>query len=555
MPDLTARKTHSAIQGSLLVAVTLLAYAPIYGGGFVWDDAAHLLDNVVLQEGGLYRAWLAPDHGVYYPMASLSYWIDHQLWGLSPKGFHATNVLIHALSSLLVWRILLRLGVPGAWLAAMLFALHPVNVESAAWITQRKNTLCLFFYAASIFLYLRGRDGDGPRALTQGAAITSFLLSMLSKGAGAALPVILLLLGWFRRGRIDRKDFFNSLPFFAVAVVMSVLEISFQYGDAIGGGTPRPEGFFSRLAGAGWVAGFYLVKALLPVQLSFVYPRWDIDPSDILAWLPNVGFALALIIAWRVRDRIGRGPLTALLYFLLGLAPVIGFFEFYYMTYSLVGDHYQYIALPGIMALVTGGGAYLLGQAKSHGMPPLLGQRLAIASGTLIAALFFTGTLQRSAIFADSETLWLDAIAKNPSGYLPRYNLGLELQQRGEYERAAGQYQALLETYPDSAEVHNNLGGVMLRLRRADQARSHFEHVIHFEPDHTEALNNLGNALEQLSRLDDAVEAYALAIQTAPDLIAPRLNLARVLQKLGRTEEAKRERKNIRRLRAQSPAG
>ncbi|MCH2185255.1 tetratricopeptide repeat protein, partial [Myxococcota bacterium] len=168
--------------------------------------------------------------------------------------------------------------------------------------------------------------------------------------------------------------------------------------------------------------------------------------------------------------------------------------------------------------------------------------------------LFFTGTLQRSAVFADSETLWLDAIAKNPSGYLPRYNLGLELQKRGEYERAAGQYQALLKTYPDSAEVHNNLGGVLLRLRRADQARSHFEHVIDFEPEHTEALNNLGNALEQLGRLDDAVEAYGLAIQTDPDLIAPRLNLARVLQKLGRAKEAKRERENIRRLRAQSPA-
>ncbi|MDG2051679.1 MAG: tetratricopeptide repeat protein [Myxococcota bacterium] len=552
MPDLTVRKIHPVIQGSLLLALTLLAYAPIYGGGFVWDDDAHLLNNVVLQEHGLYRAWLAPDHGVYYPMASLSYWIDHRLWGLSPKGFHATNVLIHALSSLLIWRILLRLRIPGAWLAALLFALHPVNVESAAWITQRKNTLCLFFYATSILLYLRDREGDGPTTLTRGAAITSFLLSMLSKGAGAALPAVLLLLGWFRRGRIEHKDFINSLPFFAVAAVMSGLEISFQYGDAIAAGTPRPEGFFSRLAGAGWVAGFYLFKALLPVQLSFVYPRWDINPSDLVTWLPNVGFALALIIAWRVRHRIGRGLLTALLYFLLGLAPVIGFFEFYYMTYSLVGDHYQYIALPGIMALVTGGGAYLLGRARSYGLSTSLGQRIAIATGTLIAALFFTGTLQRSAVFADSEILWIDAIAKNPSGYLPRYNLGLELQQRGEYARAAGHYQALLETYPDSAEVHNNLGSVLLRMRRADQARRHFERVLEFEPNHTEALNNLGNALEQLARLDDAVDAYGLAVQTAPGLIAPRLNLARALKKLGREEEARRERETIRRLRAQS---
>ncbi|MBW2275089.1 MAG: tetratricopeptide repeat protein [Deltaproteobacteria bacterium] len=544
MLDGLSPSRRDGLRGAAIVVLTLAAYLPVLDGGFVWDDAAHLIENIVLEEKGLYRVWLTTESMVYYPVVWTSYWLEHQLWDLEPAGYHIVNVLLHAAGALLVWRILLRLGVPGAWLAALLFALHPVNVETAAWITQRKNTLCFVFYALSILLFLRYEDEDRGASLGYGAAIGSFLFSMLSKGAGATLPFVLLLLAWWRRGRITRRDLSNALPFLAVSICISLLEIGFQYGNAIGAEVVHQEGLAARLAGAGWIACFYLYKALWPLSLSFVYPRWEVDPGDPVAWLPTLLVALAFFLCWRMRQRWGRAPLTVLAYFLLALAPVLGFFDFYYMMYSLVGDHYQYVAIVAVIAGAVGGATALA--ARLAAAP----RRGLAAASTLVILFFFALTWQRSTVFADGETLWRDAIAKNPDAFLAHYNLGIILQDRGAHQEAAHHYRAVLRTRPYSERARNNLGSALLATGALDEAIAQFELAIRSRPDSVEAHNNLGNALRDAGRLEEAEDRYRHCIALDPSVAAAHRNLAGVLRMQGRYAEAKRELGAARRLKA-----
>jgi hypothetical protein len=359
---------------AILLCVAL-AYLPTLGAGFLWDDDSMLVNNIVLQDHGLFRAWFSTQQLNWWPVTSTSYWLEHWLWGLNPAGYHATNLLIHAGCAFLIWRILRRLRVPAALPCALLFAVHPVNVESVAWIAQRKTILSLLFFLLALLAYL-AFDASGRRRLYAGS-VACFALALLSKGAVVALPLVILLCLWWLRGAVRRRDLLRSLPFFALAGVMSAVEIWFQYTRVIGANTVREEGLLSRLAGAGSVVWFYLGKALMPMGLSFVYPRWHIDPAHWLAWLPDLALAAALWLAWRARTGAGRPVLFALAYTVLMLLPVLGFFDIYFMRYSLVADHYQYGSMIGVVALATAAARRLLlgpvpttgGGEPDHGRP------------------------------------------------------------------------------------------------------------------------------------------------------------------------------------------
>jgi hypothetical protein len=348
-----------------LVALTLLVYITAILSGFVWDDDTHLIDNMVLKEYGLYRSWFTSEQFNYWPVTWTSYWLEYQLWGLNPTGYHAVNVLVHAANALLIWRILIQLNVPGAWMAAVVFAVHPVNVESVAWISQQKNTLSMFFFLLSLLWYLRF-DYSGHRGLYW-TAVSLFVLAMLSKGAVATLPVVLLMCVWWLRKTISHRDLLGSLPFFAVSALMSIVEIWFQYVRAIGGDIVRDDSFFARLAGAGWVVWFYLYKALLPLNLSFIYPRWEIDPTNWLSYIPGLVLIGLLWLCWRFRQSWGQAVLFALGYFVVTLGPVLGFFNIYFMKYSFVADHYQYVSIIGIIALLVAVGCRVLKQLGRGG--------------------------------------------------------------------------------------------------------------------------------------------------------------------------------------------
>jgi len=515
---------------ALIVVACFVAFAPALRGDFVWDDDTHLIDNPVLAEHGLARAWASTELPNYWPITWTSYWVEYQLWGLDPLGYHVVNVAIHAAAALLVWAILLQLRVPYPWLAALVFAVHPVNVESVAWITQRKNVLSFFFFSLSLLFYLRFERRRSEASYL--VALAGYLAAMLSKGAAAPLPAVLLLCAWWQRGTITRRDVWNVVPFAVIAGCLSLLEILFQYEVAIASDVIREGGFFSRLAGAGWAVWFYLSKALLPVHLSFVYPRWQIDPFDPLAWLPSLGVVAMLGVAWWWRRSWGRPVLFALVYYLLMLSPVLGFFDIYFMRFSYVADHYQYLALVGIVALVVGAaGSALQDRARLPGWVPS-----GVAAAT-VAALIAASALQ-SASYRDADRLWRDTIAENPDAYLAHYNLAHHLHAEGRLDEAAQHYREALRIEPDDALALNNLGRLHQDAQRADLALALYRRALAADPGSLEAHNNLAALLQRMGKPDGALAHYRAALRIDPDSAEVHYNLALLLEQLGRIDEA-----------------
>ncbi len=306
-----------------LVALTLLAYLPAMRGGFIWNDDTFLTGNPLIKSwDGLRRFWFTADPPDYFPLTSTSLWLEWRLWGMNPAGYHVVNVLLHALSAMLLWRVLKRLKAPGAWLAGLIFAVHPVNVESVAWITERKNTLAMALFMASLLAYLKFDEDDAPRAYA--LALGLFLLALLAKTSVIMLPAVLLLCAWWRRGRIRRRDILRAIPFAALSGALALVTAWYQYHRAIAAEVVRTDGFLARTAGAGWAAWFYLYKALLPAKLCFVYPRWALAVS-FLSFLPDLLLLALLVLLWRNRRGWGRPLLFGLGYFLVSLAPVAGF--------------------------------------------------------------------------------------------------------------------------------------------------------------------------------------------------------------------------------------
>jgi tetratricopeptide (TPR) repeat protein len=516
----------------VIILITVVAYIPAMRGGFVWndDERGSLGRNIVLEENGLYRVWFTTESVNYWPMVWTSYWLEHQFWGLNPTGYHVVNVLLHAICALLVWRVLVRLNIPGAWAAALIFAVHPVNVESVAWITQRKNVLSLLFFLIALLWYLR--FDDSRRQAWYWAAIVAFLLAMFSKGAVVTLPVVLLLCTWWRRGTISRRDVLRVLPFFFVAVLMSGVEIWFQYTRAIGEDLIRDDTFLQRLAAAGWVVWFYIYKALLPIRLCFIYPRWQVDVSNWLTFLPDFALLLAFVVCWRYRRGWGRPLLFALACYVVTLAPVLGFVNVYFMRYSFVADHYQYVSIIAIIALVTSAVALLLRRVSSGNVWP--SRVIAAVVVLTLGAL----TWQQSHAYQDAETLWRDTLDDNPTAWMAHSNLGNLLCAQGKLDQAIGHYRDALRLKDDNAEVHNNLGNALVLRGKVVEGIPHYYQALELDPTYAEANRNLATALTATGQLDQAVYRLREALVLEPEHPEAHYKLGLLLIRTARPSDA-----------------
>jgi len=520
---------------ALLVALVLAAYWPAMRGGFIWDDKGLVSESpLVHAEDGLRRFWTTAEAPDYWPMTSTTFWLEWRLWGADPTGYHVTNVVLHVAEALLVWLLLARLGAGGAFLAALVFAVHPVNVESVAWIAQRKNLVALLFLLPSVLLYLESDERD--RAGAAGRArrgywlsLALFALAMLGKGSVATLPGILLLLVWWRHGSLGRRDLARVAPFAVVAFVLVLVNVWFQ---TRGTGPLRDASLVERALGAGAVVWFYLSKALVPVGLSFVYPQWSISASRLVWWLPLAAAGVVTVALWRGRRGPARSLFVAWCFFVVSLVPVMGLTDVYFMKYSLVADHYQHVAILGVIVpLAAGWSAW-----RRRLAPPFRPAALAVAA-IAVAGLTWLSARQ-SATYRDEETLWRAAIATNPDAWLAHYNLAVGLREAGRAREAGEHLERALRVRPDYAEAHNNLALLLSAEGRDAEAMGHAETAVRLRPDMPEARVDLGILLARSGRSAEALPHLQEAVRLRPASAEAQHNLGLALAALGRPAEA-----------------
>lgn len=524
-----------------LVLIVLLVYSPVFQAGFGWDDDVMLTANSHVQGGwnGLHDIWLSTKLPDYFPLTSTSLWLEWRLWGMNPTGYHITNLLLHVLTALLWWRVFQRLGVPGPWLAALLFAIHPVNVQAVAWIAERKDALSLFLYTLSLVLYL-GFDSalqpgtlaseshrPRPGAFRYAGSVLAFLFALLSKTSVVMLPFVLLGLAWWRRGRITRKDYSRMLPFFALAFGMSLVTIWFQYNRSIGSDVVNLSTWPARLAIAGWNICFYLYKAVLPLNLAFIYPRWSINPSNLLCFVPDVGLLVLFALLWWKRRTWGRLCLLGLGYYVLSLLPVLGFLNIYFHRFSFVADHYQYVAIPGLLALVVSG-LYVLQRHRRQALP-LLAAALVLALGIL--------TWKQCNLYRDTETLWSDTLKKNPRCWLAHNELGGAFVGKEKLKEAEQEYLRAVELNPTAQTCHS-LGGLYAERREFEKAFQYFTQSLTLDARNPETHNDFATALLECGRMEEAQGHLREALRLRPGHIVAALRLATLLLQSGRPQEA-----------------
>src|SRR5688572_7972636 len=510
-----------------LLLVTLVAYYPAWHGGLLWDDDAHLTRVDLRSFQGLWRIWF--DVGAtqqYYPVTHSAFWVLHRLFGEATLGYHLVNISLHAAAAFLFAVILQRLAVPGAALAAFIFALHPVHVESVAWITELKNTLSGVFYLGAALAYLRF-DTDRQRQ-SYALALVLFVLALLSKTVTATLPAALLVVFWWQRGELRlRQDVLPLLPFFALGVMGGAVTSWVERTHIGAEGAAFGFSILERSLIAGRAIWFYLSKLVWPSNLVFIYPRWTIDSLAWWQYLFPLAAGLLLAGLWWYRTR-SRAPLAAALLFIGTLVPALGFVNVYPFVFSFVADHFQYLASLGVIALLSAGATLL---TQRRGMTRTLAAGLAVLVVGTAAAL----TWRQSHASVDGETLYRTTLRSNPSSPMVRNNLGELLRKRAGVvnpdrrllEEAESQFREALRLRPDDfPQAHNNLGTTLLALDRFDDAVVEYRKALRFRPNDSIIQGNLSltltkkaNALQMAGRLDEAIAACREALRISPDFV------------------------------------
>jgi protein O-mannosyl-transferase len=536
--------TREAAALTLILLITLLAYLPALKGEPLWDDDANMTSSELQSPSGLARIWFQPGATQqYYPLLHTAFWLEHRLWGDSPLCHHLVTLALHMISVVLVYRIVRQLEIPGALLAAAVFALHPVMVESVAWITEQKNTLSTVFYLSAMLTYLQF---DSTRKRTPYfVALLLFALALFSKTAVVTFPAAILVVLWWQRGTISwRRDLLPLIPFFLLAAGAGLVTIYVERNFV---GTEGREFEFTavqRLLLAGRAVWFYIWKLFWPANLIFIYPQWNLDATVWWQWIFPIAALVATFLFWAIR-KWSRAPLAAWLFFCGTLTPMIGFLSQYVFRYTFVADHFQYVASLGIIAPV----AAVLVRGLTRVPQQFALARIGIPL-MLLAALALLTRLQ-TPMYADPITLYQTTIERNPSCGMAYNNLGLVLKSKGNYSAAMEQFRTAIRLNPDAWMSYNNLGMVLQDTSNDAAAMELFRTAIRINPDSPSAHLNLGNALADRGQYDEAIRAFraALAIDANNTVVLNSLGAAFI--HLGQYGEARAQLEHALRLRPQ----
>ena len=529
---------------AIMLAGSFASWTALHGQ-WLWDDPGEITGNLLLRNGaGLAKIWFAPPGPDYLPLKSTVQWGCWHLWGDSATGYHLVNLGAHLLGALLFWRLLSKLGMRLGWLGGLLFAVHPLTVESVAWISELKNTLSLppLLLALCAYVDFDKDTGKGRRHYIR--SLAWFLAAMLCKSSAVMFPAVLLLYAWWRRGRIHRSDLKASIPFFAISAGLGLATVWFQVYRSHGMLDIPAAGILSRLAGAGLAIVFYLSKFILPAGLIPIYPRLPADPRWFLDFLPGCLCIACLGWIWIKRSAWRRTILFGFGCFLINLAPVLGFVPMSYLRISSVADHFAYLPILGLLGLATAG-FHELGKRASLSRN-LLGAFLDPAArwacAGLVVVILAMASHRYAGIFRDGEALWTYTLRQNPQSWTAADNLGNALATiSGRQPEAIARYEEALRIKPGSFEAHNNLANALATIPgRLPEALAHYEEALRIKPGYAEAHNNLGFALAAIpGRLPEALAHYEEALRINPDLAEAHENLGFALAAIpGRLPEA-----------------
>ena len=499
----SAQETPAVLAIALLVAVS---YFPALQGGFVWDDVIFSEEPVIQSPDGLRSIWFSPadirNEGHYWPLVYTSFWLEHKVWGLNPLGYHAVNILLHLANCLLLWRLLDRLAIPGAVLIAAVFAVHPLHVESVAWIIERKDVLSALFYLTAVLTWIRFDESPGPGRYA--LALVLFAAGLLCKSVVVTLPAALLIWHWWRRGRIAPVDLLRLAPFVAVGVGITLADLAFYASRE-----PLELGYslVERALIAARALWFYAGKLVWSVDLAVIYPLWEIDVGNLATWAYLAGAAVLAVVLWLARRRIGRGPLAGALFFAVTLAPTLGFIDYGYMQFSFVADRFQYLAGIGVMAVLVG--------TAAHGMRRLPEAARMTAAGLAVALVLGLATLtwRQAGIYRDEVTLFSHIVALNPRARDAHLNLGNALIEAGRNEDGLAASRIAVEQRPESPDAHSNLGLALMNLDRFEEADTALRRARELDPTHQSSLQNSAELLRKQGRYEEAVEAYRTVLR------------------------------------------
>jgi tetratricopeptide (TPR) repeat protein len=526
---------ENLLWGLLLVVITVLAYSHAGQAGYIWDDDVYVTGNQLLTApDGLKRIWFSLDSpSQYFPLVYTTFRFEHALWGFDPAGYHWVNILLHATNALLLWRLLARLRIPGAWLAAAIFALHPVHVESVAWITERKNVLMGFFFLLSLMAWVRFVNGRPKEAGNSYAlALLFYALALFSKTTACTLPAALLLILWLERKPINSRRLLQIVPFLVLGLCLGLVTIWWERYHQGTQGQLFAIGVPERFLVASRALWFYAGKLFWPVNLVFSYPRWSMSISNAIDCIWALAILVVAAVIYFLRNRLGRGIEVAALFFGATLSPVLGFIMLYTFRYSFVADHYQYLASIGPIALAAAGITMAVDRfgKRTVVLKPVL-------AGALLAVLGLL-TWNQCRLYADSDTLWWTTIARNPQSWMAHNNIAINLVQKGRMDEAIAHYDQALELDPSYGEAHYNLANALVRLGRMDEAIAHYEKAVELNPNNAMAYYNLGSVLVRNGRVEESITHYRKALELNPNNAGAHNNLGAALLRLGNLDEA-----------------
>jgi tetratricopeptide (TPR) repeat protein len=518
----------------LLVAATFAVYWPSLYGDYLWDDSRYLTANPHVRDpAGLWTIWFQPLDLVrthYYPLALSSFWLEFHTWGLWPLGHHLINTTLHAATAVIAWLVMRRLEVPGAFIAAAVFALHPLQAESVAWISERKNVLCGVFYAIAFLAWLR--FAESGRWRDYALSFAGFLLAIFSKTIASTFPLGVLVLAWWKEPKSWWRRIPSLLPFVAVSLILGLLGSWREEEFRNEGGWPEGSAFplLTRVLIVGRAFWFYPEKIVWPAELMTIYPRWPLD--DAWAYVGLAAMAAVVLGLWLLRQRIGRGPLAAVVYYGVTVGPAMGLVTTTMSNMIFVADHYQYLGGISLMALVCAAAAVAL--ARWVPASAAVGAGVSVA----VCAVFGTLTWSQAAVYQSRETLWKDTVEKNPTMWMAYYDLGTYYAERGRIDEAYKYLSEAVRLQPRYSTAHHNLGMVLAQMGRVGEGIAHLEEATRLHPGWSQARSNLGALYSQIGQYEKAADAFAKALEIRPGYTDARANLGVALRRLGRPEEA-----------------